>query len=1345
MSVARQHAEWLRLIDVSGPFLSVPVLKDAFPQGLDAHEPGVSHRLREGYEDWQENPRLHRQWIRYVLGDLLGHPDEVLLEGQAVPQGLRHTVGEHRETLFPDFVLADPESGKARVLVQVNPPGTGLERPLAGSRWKESPAGRMAVLLRGTDVRLGLVTNGEHWTLVDAPPNATTGFATWRSDLWLEEPITLRAFRTLLGPRRLFGVPEPERLEALLAASAERQKEVTDQLGRQVRRAVEILVHALDRADRESGRTLLEGVSERELYDAAVTFMMRLVFLFCAEEQGLFPLDDEQYAGNYAASTLFGQLNDAAEQGGEEVLERRTDAWQRLLATFRAIHGGVDHEGMALPPYGGHLFAPDRFPFLEGRPRESRWRATAARPLPITNRTVLHLLSALQLLRDAKTGEAQRLSFRALDIEQIGHVYEGLLDHTVKKATSPMVSLKGKEAEEPEVTVDRLEALLATGPETLVKEVAELSERSAKAVAKDLAIGLAPQDEHPLAVACENDSALAARVRPFVGLVRRDAAGLPVVIPAGSHFVTAGSDRRSTGTHYTPRSLTEPIVRYTLEPLVWEGPAEGKPETEWALRSAKEILALKVCDMACGSGAFLVEACRYLSKRLVEAWAEAEKANPGKVLITPEGAMSEGRLAESIIPREDEERLALARRLVVDRCLYGVDINPMAVEMAKLSLWLVTLQKNVAFTFLDHCIRCGDSLLGVTDLRQIETLSMDPSNATAPLFLEEACRRAVARARAAREKLEGFTVKDVRDAEAKEAMLGESEQAVSVVKALADITTGAVLRRSTVDLGALQALLREVVSEPEGPESTSAYRNLQKIRLSLLTLSPSEGRSNPQPLQWPTEFPEVFSVRQGFDGIMGNPPFLGGKRISTELSVDYAKALKEIVTRGEKGAADLVCFFFRKAAMLLNSRGRMGLLATNTISQGDSRVIGLEGLLRSSGGQIERADTDLPWPGDASTVVSRVIYGRQENKSQRWLNSEPVETISTHLDGVTEGLDVGPVDAQPIFASAGTYLYGEGFVLSPDEAREMVAAYPNCTDVLRPYLIADDLNSSPTCSAGRYAIDFGERTEKEARGYAPAFARIEKLVKPLRDGLTEQIHEACYWKHWDKRPELYRRLKKLKLAIASSRVTKYFLFSFVPADLLFGDRVVVFASDDPAMLGVLQSEVHQQWAYQRMTSQGKTPGYSVSKTFRTFVFPSTPIAAERTEELRLMVSDLLATRKNLMETLGVGLTDLYNLYHDSASTNPSVRSLRGLQVSVDETVLDLYGWSDIQLDHQFREDRAGVRFTVGRKAAGELLLRMARLNQATRSSASAAGAKSGKRARRTHRGTDAQATFLMED
>ena len=399
----------------------------------------------------------------------------------------------------------------------------------------------------------------------------------------------------LLSASRFFSVPDDQTLEALLTKSASNQQEVTDQLGYQVRRAVEVLIHSLERADQDFGRELLAGVREEVLYESALTVMMRLVFLFCAEERELIPSKPfPVYEQNYSVSTISKQLRELADQHGEELLERRYDAWPRLLAAFRAVYGGLRHDDVHIPAYGGNLFNPDRFPFLEGRKRGTSWRDTEANPLPVNNRTVLHLLEALQLLQIKVPGggpaEARRLSFRALDIEQIGHVYEGLLDHTAKRAAEPFLGLAGTREKEPEIPLAELERLLAKGEADLVKFLKEETGKSDNALKKSLKVELDAQDAARFRTACQGDDALWKRVKPLAGLVRLDNFGYPVVIPKGSVFVTAGTDRRSSGTHYTPRSLTEPIVQYTLEPLVYVGPAEGKPKSEWKLKTAAELL-----------------------------------------------------------------------------------------------------------------------------------------------------------------------------------------------------------------------------------------------------------------------------------------------------------------------------------------------------------------------------------------------------------------------------------------------------------------------------------------------------------------------------------------------------------------------------------------------------------------------------------------------------------------------------------------------------------------------------------------------------------------------------------
>lgn len=215
MSSKKHHAEWLSLVEVSGPFLSLPVLEKVFPQLLDKHDADHMRRLRTAFEEWETNqtghrpdPAIHRAWVQFVLKETLTLPDEVVAEGQAIPQTIQATISEHGETLRPDILVRNPtgvpDAGKPRMLIKTYPMEQNLDKFVADKRWKASPATRMMELLHATDIRLGLITNGEHWMLVDAPRGETTGFASWYSHLWQEEQITLRAFRSLLNVNRFF-------------------------------------------------------------------------------------------------------------------------------------------------------------------------------------------------------------------------------------------------------------------------------------------------------------------------------------------------------------------------------------------------------------------------------------------------------------------------------------------------------------------------------------------------------------------------------------------------------------------------------------------------------------------------------------------------------------------------------------------------------------------------------------------------------------------------------------------------------------------------------------------------------------------------------------------------------------------------------------------------------------------------------------------------------------------------------------------------------------------------------------------------------------------------------------
>ncbi|MEL6854972.1 MAG: hypothetical protein AAFO83_07655 [Cyanobacteria bacterium J06607_13] len=572
---------------------------------------------------------------------------------------------------------------------------------------------------------------------------------------------------------------------------------------------------------------------------------------------------------------------------------------------------------------GGTLFDPDRFAFLEGRADGSNWKRVAAEPIAINNRTVLHLLEALQILQVRLPGgggvEPRKLSFRALDIEQIGHVYEGLLDHTAVRATEPILGLVGTKNKEPEVALSALRDLeLCDVPpaenDDLVKFLKKATGRSASALKK----ALAQQDEQlplgreKLLMACGNDAELLERVLPFAGLVRPDTFGYPVVVNVGSVYVTQGNDRRDTGTHYTPRSLTEEIVKYTLEPLVYVGPAEGKPKEQWKLKQAQALLSLKVCDMTMGSGAFLVEVCRYLSARLVEAWENtlshqgidqqdqqrSEKLEAGQeIRVLPDGSLSVGEVNERLLPADEEERLIMARRLVADRCLYGVDKNPLAVEMAKLSLWLITLQKNKPFTFLDHSLRCGDSLVGVS-VEQLWHWNMD-THETPPELLASSIRTQMSEVAALRKQLEAVSVETTADQARKQELLGLAQTRMTGLQLGADLLVTSYFRSSKK---AQQADARKIM--------LSAYRGECDVPVELQNVL---GKAGVRPFHWELEFPEVFADEGGFDAIVGNPPFQGGEKISGALGKIY----REYLVVPEKPDSNLSDRFQRALPSLL--------------------------------------------------------------------------------------------------------------------------------------------------------------------------------------------------------------------------------------------------------------------------------------------------------------------------------------------------------------------------------------------------------------------------------------------
>ena len=1301
VSITRHHNEWLKLVPNSGPFLSLPVLSEVFPQGLDAHDADHARRLRLAYNEWDDNqlgkrpdPALHRAWQRFVLAETLGF-DELLAEGQAIPQTLKSEVAEYGETLRPDWIVCDPETKKARLLVQVYPRSQSLTKPVATSRWKTSPDTRMMQILHDTGIRLGLVTNGDHFMLVNAPKNEATGYASFYANLWLEEEITLRAFRSILGAERLFGVPSPETLEALLDKSAKDQQEVTDQLGYQVRKAVEVLIHSLDKADQEHGRKLFANVSERVLYESALTVMMRLVFLFCAEERELLLLGDDLYDKNYSVSTLREQLRTTADQFGEEILGLRYDAWTRLLTTFRAVYAGVQHDQLRLPAYGGSLFNPDRFPFLEGRSFGTSWKTAESTPLPVNNRTVLHLLQALQVLQTKVGGtiEARSLSFRSLDIEQIGHVYEGLLDHTARRATEPVLGLQGTRDKEPEIALAQLEKLAAQSEPALLAFLKEESGRSESALKKSLHAEL---DDHLLSrfrTACQ-DAALWQRVKPFAGLVRLDDVDYPIVIPTGSVYVTSGTDRRSSGTHYTPKTLTEPIVQYTFEPLVYVGPAEGLPKESWQLRSAQELLDLKVCDMACGSGAFLVQACRYLAARLLEAWDAVERAHPGTLRITPEGKPASGQPGELLIPDDPEERQTYALRIVAQRCLYGVDKNPLAAEMAKLSLWLLTLAKDKPFEFLDHAIRCGDSLVGIHNTEQLRKFNLDGQGEDNQLFLrflDDKIKEAIA----LRRQITEMQVNNVEDVEAQDRKLHQANERLDRLKCAADMLIAAEFvpgsatdKRAARDNHAIQVALHFNDSD------VSAFqKKAQQALAGQVTF------------HWPLEFPEVLVERGGFDAFVGNPPFLGSKYWASAVSphlTDFSITL--LGTR--PGHSDLCALFHRRALPLLSVNGCYGLIGAESLREGDSLNVGL--IPVSTLSKIYRAYSSLKWPGSATVRVCIVWTSKRDSKGPLLLDDTEVTAIDGRLSSLV--LDATPCQLKNgLTAGGGCHnAKGESLILTNDDPWKSKLEKAG-SPFLRYYVTNDDMADHGFLKCNRYVVYTSDLPiETIGSTCRTTLSFLEANVRPVRTpdflssfpGLAQR-----WWQFHRPAADLFKRVASHDSFIVIGMVTKYVIPARLPSNWIATNKMCVFVEDRPGVFGLLLCSFVDSWLRKMSGSLGETLSVSIQKAVHTLPLPS--VSLETLTEIEESVELL---HRSLLVKFGDGYTILYNRFHDSDETSADIQKLRSLHVEMDHAVAVAYGWTDLELGHGFHETKQGVRYTICEAARREVLARLLKLN-----------------------------------
>jgi hypothetical protein len=1229
--------EWLDHVRPEGLVIAPRLIKELglVPPPQSALDNAI---IQDLIHDDPGRPALTNHWafMQSVLGwearHVAGAPG-----GPELPRDLDLYLSEHSVTLTPTWAVAELSEGAQpwQLLVRIENAGIDPDGHNVLEGWEATPHQRFERLLREKGVFTGVLISerakahdGEtsyhpELRLIYAPRGETSGYLVFplRPLRDVAGRPMLGGLKLLLDNFRLHGDAPDRRLTALLKRSRDAQAAVSNELAGQVLGALHELLRGLDDAERGLIRDLARD-HPGELYDGLLAVLMRLVFILYAEDRGLLPNRADArtvYETSYSVRGLYSRLLEDAALN-PDTMDERVGGWGRLIALFRLIHKG--HPSGFIQARGGKLFDPDQHPFLEGR-------TTAAESgliLRVSDGCLLRVLEGLMTLK-ARGGGRERLSYRTLDVEQIGSVYETVMGFKAMLAEGASLAIKGGKNNRTPVFLN-LDRLCALSGVARTKAIAEAGRTLSTAQAKPV----------QAARTIEELSAALASIVDDRGSPRQQSsmAGTPILQPT--------DERRRTGSHYTPRSLTAPIVLHALEPAFERlGPDA----------TAEQVLDLKVCDPAMGSGAFLVEACRVLGERVVKAWERWPDSRPP-------------------IPAGEDEDL-LAKRLVAQRCLYGVDKNPRAVDLAKLSLWLATLAGEHEFTFLDHALKCGDSLVGL-DLTQIEATHWDRSQA--PTLIGHLVGEHLRIAEEGRARIRA-TAEFATEAELRP-QLKEVNARISVARMIGDGVIGAFFAadKAKLRIARVVAFQQAVQSHLGNSDWIEAVHPFYDDLYC--------GEHPIQPFHWQAEFLEVFRRdNPGFDAIVGNPPFAGKNTIIASNRPMYLLWL-QTVHEGAHGNADLVAHFFRRAFGLLRQGGVFGLIATNTIGQGDTRATGLTEILEH-GGHIIRATRRHRWLGEAAVVVSIIHVAKGADRAPV-LDDKPVRRISAYL--VEGDLDTSPesLAANAGKAFQGSIVLGMGFTFDDAAASKgaassladmhaLIEQHPRNGDRIFPYIGGEEVNTDPRHAHHRYVINFADMSEGQARaGWPDLMAIVEARVKPTRLGDNREAYRRKWWMHAERRDGLYAAIAPLAQILATSRHAPNWSLTLLKGASVYAESTVIFAFSTFAPFAVLQSRVHELWARFFSSSMKDDLRYGPSDCFRTFPFP---IAFETDRALKAAGEAYHAHRAGLMIARNEGLTKTYNRFHAHAESAPDIVRLRELHADMDRAVLCAYGWSDL--------------------------------------------------------------------
>ena len=972
-------------------------------------------------------------------------------------------------------------------------------------------------------------------------------------------------------------------------------------------------------------------------YQHLLRLIYRLLFLLVIEERDIVfpPAANQQQRDIYRRYYSLDRLRRLSEKR-HLADKRHHDLWLALLANFRLFEAHGPGHKLGLAPLAGDLFSPAAIGPLAG--------------CMLGNDVLLGCLRALGLYRHPDNGQTIRVNYAALNVEEFGSVYEGLLEYqpVFLNLSAPDVGLR----------------------DTPANPTYETSE-----------------------------------------------AGVGRVSPSGRNptnrpeFTFAQGDlRAATGSHYTPDDLVQPLIKHSLDYLIADKLKDANPE--------KALLDLRVADIACGSGHILLAAARRIATELAIVRTGEEQPSPSA--------------------------FRAAIRDVIRHCIYGVDLNPLAVELCKVALWLEAHVPGEPLNFLDHHIKCGNAIVGFARREEAERGVPDEAFASQPGDDKE--NRDTAALLRKRNKQER------KDHEA-----GQLPLSPSLQKQLDDLLSGwrelATLPEHTPDqidakkarylafsqsqdawfLNQIAAIPIAQFYLPKTPENfqkfitDAAYRRYWQGEISPQGQATAEAWAMAERkrfFHWFLEFPEIIG-RGGFDCILGNPPYLGG----TYLSGTYGHAFCGYVKwqYAPAGLSDLVAYFVRRIYSLLRPGGFTAFITTNSIKDGDVRKDGLEQVLKQ-GGAINMAVRGIKWPGRANLVVALVALHKGDWRGKWVLDGKEVPVISAYFEDSNDIAEPISIAENSDMVFEGAKFMGDGFLLSHDDAELYIKSDPFNREVIFPLINGDEVNNQPNQEPGRSIINFFDWPIERAEGYGGPFDQVRKLVKPVRDLDNRALYREKWWLFGEARRKLTVRLKTISSCFVASATTKYLNFSKLPANTVFHQTVKVFTTDRWDLYAVVQSTLHEVWARKYSGALETRLRYSPSDCFETFPFPEglwqTPNPA-----LAGLGTAYHEHRRTLMRSLWLGLTDLYNLFHTRDLTPAQVAKvskksaeeaeagyqgileLRRLHRQLDQAIRDAYGWPDLDLGHDFVEvetlpENDRVRYTLSPTARKEVLKRL---------------------------------------